>query len=205
MKKSLFAIVAALMFAVNVKAQKYGPWDMFVGPRAGVVLNNFTSVDGDMETGLLLGVNAEVFFTSNISLNMGVSFTHQGCNDVQYGNIAPDETPRYYDYDLDYINTEFTVRYYPVSRFSVFTGIDFGRVVNPKIHGERGNRDISDYLHKGTVAFPVGMAVNYKNVELNVAYRYQVNKIGRGSFNNFIGDARNQSLMISMMYKIQLF
>ena len=199
MRKILFALVAALTFSLNTVAQKYGPWDMFVGPRAGVIANNFTTVNGDVEIGSLFGVNAEVFFSEKVSLNMGVNFTHQGSNDVNKENTGV------YDYDLEYINTEFTCRYYPISRFCIFAGIDLGRVVKSRIDGKEGRRKITDYIHKGSLCFPVGAAVNYKNVELDLAYRYQVNKIARSTFNKYLGDARNSSLSLSLIYKVQLF
>ena len=199
MKKIIFAIVAALTFSLNTVAQKYGPWDMFVGPRAGIIANKITSVNGDVETGMLFGVNAEVFFSGKVSLNMGVNFTHQGGNNVNKENTGV------YDYDLEYINTEFTCRYYPMSRFCFFTGIDLGRVVKSRIEGKEGRRKLTDFLHKGSVCFPVGVAANYKNVELNLAYRYQVNKIARSSFTEYLGDARNSSLSLSIIYKVQIF
>lgn len=187
------------MFSTNIRAQKYGPWDIYIGPRAGVVMNEFTTCDGDPKIGLLAGFNAEVFFSRHVALMMGVNYTNQGCNDVTYRYTK-------YDYDLHYINTEFLFRYYPGYRFCVFAGLDFGRVVKPRIISQQGaESSINSYLHKGTVALPVGMAVNFKNIELNVSYRYQLNKIARSSFDNYLGDARNQSLSASIFYKIRLF
>lgn len=199
MKNTLFSIVAALLFSINLSAQKHGPWDVFVGPRAGVILNSFTSVDGSMEAGMLLGVNAEVFFSKKISLNMGINYTHQGYNDVQHGNTGV------YDYDLNYINTEFTFRYYPVDRFCMFAGLDLGRIVKSRIEGEEGRYGLKDFMHKGAVSFPVGVAVNYKRCELDVAYRYQINKIARSSFSDYLGDARNSSIIVSFVYRTQIF
>ena len=200
MKKYLLAIVAVLMFGTNIRAQKYGPWDMYIGPRAGVVVNNFTTCDGgDYNIGALAGFNAEVFFTKHISLNMGFNYTRQGYKNLEHYYTS-------YDYNLDYVNTEFLFRYYPGYRFCVFTGLDFGRLVRSRIVLENGSeRSINSYLHRGTVAIPVGMAVNFKNIDLNVAYRYQLNKLGRASFNKYIGDAHNQSLTASIFYKIRLF
>ena len=54
MKKTLLSIVAVLMIAANVRAQKHGPWDIFVGPRVGFVLNDFTSVNGEFRPGMLV-------------------------------------------------------------------------------------------------------------------------------------------------------
>ncbi len=199
MKKILLAIVTTLIFAVNVKAQKHGPWDIYIGPRIGVIMNDFTDVEGSMETGMLLGVNAEVFFSNTISLNMGFNYTHQGGNNVKKGDTG------IYDYDLDYINTEFALRYYPVDRFCVFAGVNLGRVVKSRIDGKEGRYGLKDYMHKGSVAFPVGLAANFKNCELGVSYSYQINKIARGSFADYLGDARNKSLVASFVYRFQIF
>ena len=199
MKKIIFAIVAALTFSLNTLAQKYGPWDMFIGPRAGVIVNNFTTLNGDAETGSLFGVSAEVFFTEKVALNMGVNFTHQGSNGVNRTDTGV------HDYDLEYINTEFTCRYYPMSRFCIFAGLDLGRVVKSRIDGKEGRRKLTDCIHKGSLCFPVGVAANYKNFELDLAYRYQINKIARSSFSEYLGDARNSSLSLSLVYKVQIF
>lgn len=187
------------MFAVNVRAQKHGPWDIYVGPRAGVVLNDLTSVDGDMEVGMLLGVNAEVFFSEKFSLNMGFNYTHQGGNDVVSKNNGK------YDYDLNYINTEFTFRYYPVDRFCMFGGLDLGRIVKSRIEGAEGRFGLKDYMHKGSLSFPVGVAVNYKRCELGVSYRFQVNRIARHTFADYLGSARNSSIAVSFVYRTRVF
>lgn len=185
---------------VNAEDKKYGPWDIFIGPRVGIIFNDFTSVDGEIEKGILMGLNAEVFFTDKVALNMGLNYTHQGCNEIHYSETGK------HDYDLDYINTEFTLRFYPVNRFCVFGGLDLGRVVKSRINGQDGRKKLKNHVHKGSVTFPVGAAVNYKNVELNVAYRYQINKIARGQLADFaLGDARNSSLSLSLVYKFQIF
>ena len=199
MKKTLLSIVAVLMIAANVRAQKHGPWDIFVGPRVGFVLNDFTSVNGEFRPGMLVGVNAEVFFSKRISLNMGFNYAQQGCNNVQRPNLEE------YDYDLAYINTEFTFRYYPVHRFCFFGGLNLGRVVTSRIKGPDGKYGLKDYMHRGSVSLPIGMAVNYKRCELGVSYSYQINKIARSSFSDYMGDARNTTIMASFVYRTQLF
>ena len=188
------------MLTTKADAQKNGAWDIYIGPRVGMVFNDFTKVDGKMETGILLGLTSEVFFTSRTALGLGLNFTHQGCNDVTYRNTSD------VDYDLDYVNTEFTYRYYPVDRFCVYAGFDLVRLVRSRYHTPKGKFSLKNHLHRGTVAFPVGFAANYKNCEVNVAYRYQLTRLARKRFaDEALGSARNSAFTLSFIYKIQLF
>lgn len=192
---------------------KHDVWDLYVGPRIGPAVSTLSSIGGTPKIGATGGGFFEVFFLENMSIEMGINYSWQGVNNVEYtlktqnadGTTTTEK--REYDYSLHYINTDYLCRWYPKASIplSVYAGLHLARLFNAKAKYQH-NTNIRDDLHRGDVAIPVGVSYEWGQWQADVRYHQSLRHIGRTArAKSLLDNANNQMLSLTVAYKIQLW
>ncbi len=182
------------------------PWDLYVAPKIGLSVSNLTSTNCKLAFGVNAGAYIEVFILPNLAVDMELSYTHQGANDLPHS--SPTAGYREYDFSLDYINTTYLCRWYPVKErpLSVYSGLHLARLFNAKGKVGGNKYDIYDDLHHGDLAIPIGASYEWKQWQADVRYNFFVKSIAASQDSKtFLDNARNNMLNVTVAYKIQLW
>lgn len=190
-------------------------WDIYVAPQLGIGISALPGGGGIPEVGITGGGFVEVFVRKNLAIDVGLNFSHQGGNNVAYDATVTDADGnsiaqgQKYDYNLNYINTDYLCRWYPWSykTLSVYTGLHLARLVHAKSKLHDGAiTNIRRELHKGDVAIPVGISYEWKQWQLDGRFFYSLRHIARTDKAKMVlGNATNTMLSVTVAYKIQVF
>lgn len=165
MKKGLIIAVLAVFGLTNVNAQ-----DISFGVKAGV---NFANLGGDVEngdmiTGLHVGVLAEFMLTEKFGIQPELLYSLQGSTSERSAESMGVSLNYDYTLKLDYINIPIMAKYYITDGFSVMAGPQIGFLVSAnreyEISGdgqnESGEEDIKDYV--SSVDYGLGIGAGYQ-------------------------------------------
>jgi hypothetical protein len=209
-KNTMKHLIALMLILLSLPAcakddDERTPWDIFVIPHAGVSYSHMTGNSGDWKLGVAGGAALEVYLLQNLSMNVDVYYSHQG--DKNTYHTIDDTTTGPFDYRFDYLNVDYLLKWYPVKHFNLCAGVMGGRLVNAKSEVKGHSTDISDDLHSGTVAIPVGAGYEYKNWTLDARFYYPINALPDSKkAKNILGSsAHEMSVMVTLGYRIQLF
>lgn len=232
MKKLLVAIALGLISFSTIHAQVdpnkihwHDPFDIYVGPKIGATYSQFTKVGGDPVIFGTAGGFVEVFFTDRFGMNVEMMYTHQGgkgiYHDVRMRTYAEDGSQVYqdvhsgpYDYDLDYINTIYKLKYYFTKQISVFSGFHFGTFINAKsvFQGEKTN--FRKYLHR-QAAIPIGVSFETEKLMIEACYNFPLRQLANRNqwvneekgikVEDILGNAKQNLFMLTVGYKIKVF
>lgn len=195
-------------------------WEGYVGPKLGIGVSSMPGAGGAPEPGAIAGGFFEVFFAKNLSFMFELDFQHQGGNNIHYaalqdvhdaeGNVTGQVVNSgKYNYNLNYINTSYLLRWYPwpYRPISVYTGLQLARLISAHSHLKGGDdSDIKDELFKGEFDIPVGASYEWKQWQFDVRYFISPRKLSRTHrAKQILGNARNQMLSFSVAYRIQIF
>ena len=191
----------------------HDPWDLYVGPRLGLDVATLTSTGGTPTIGITGGGFFEIFILKNLSIEMGINYTHQGVNNVSYTKTttledgSQEQHSTDHDYSLHYINTDYLCRWYPKAELplSVYTGLHLARIIKA-IGKSTEKTNIRDHLHRGDIAFPVGVSYEWGQWQADVRYLQSVRHIGRtATAKRNLDNANNCVLELTVAYKILLW
>lgn len=202
MKRIVVISALCLLAASDVLAQKADrtPWDINITPKVGANYSTFTGVDdGEGKIGFVGGVSFEVVLTKKLSFDTEISFSHEGCHN--YTNPA---TERANDARLNFLNMDYTLRYYPFERgtFNIFAGLHAAYLAYAKVNYQ----DYHDEFISGDIGIPLGIGYEFKNLTIDAKYVFSFRKLGdseRAKRN--LGDARMMAVFVTLGYKIHLF
>ncbi|MCR5077420.1 MAG: PorT family protein [Prevotella sp.] len=191
-------------------------WDTYVTPKAGLNVSNLPGIDGKMKIGLVAGAYVEVFLRKNLALDMEMEYSRQGSAGVYSAFNTMDEegnTVSYksgpYDYKLDYLNTNYLVRWYPWADLpcSFVTGLHMGRVLSAHSKLKHGDEsDIKDQIRNGDLAIPIGAAYEWKQWQAELRYNLSFRHLASGTkAKQIMGEARNSMLEVTIGYRIKVF
>ncbi|GAB6982491.1 outer membrane beta-barrel protein [Prevotella dentasini] len=187
-------------------------WDLYVGARLGLNASNLPGLNGNMKTGITGGVFMEVFVFPNLAADIEVEYSHQGSGNV-YHTVATDADAVFrsgpYDYNIKYINTNYLARWYPWADkpWSFYTGLHMARAISMHTHLKGGEKkDITDKIHRGDLAIPVGASFEWKQWQLDMRYNISFRRLADDSdAKRLLGAARNSMLQLTIGYKIQMW
>lgn len=211
-----FLIISALLATTATSMAQgrkpwFDPWDLYVGPKAGVAYSNLTSMGGDAK----IGVNAGVFVESHITERFAV------CFDMMYARVGSDnvylksqvlnaegfpESSGPYYYKIDFLNSQYKFRYYFLKNFNIFTGFHLARVFKAKAVVGDVETKIKKEIHSGDLLIPFGAEFSFKNLAIEGTYHLPVRKLARtDKANAIMGNAKQNLITLTLAYKIQMF
>lgn len=182
------------------------PWDLYVAPKLGLAVSNLTSMNSKVKFGVTGGAYMEVFVLPSLAIDMELTYSRQGANDVP--RTSPATGYREHDFMLDYINTTYLCRWYPVKErpLSVYSGLHMAKLINAKRKADGKTYDIYDELHHGDFAVPIGVSYEWKQWQADARYNLYFKRIASGrDAKNFLDNACNAMIDITVAYKIQIW
>ena len=224
-KKFFITFLFSALFVSTLEAQVYPdqqrhwrePFDLYVGPKVGVSYSQFTKVGGDPVIFGTVGGFVEVFFTNRLGMNVELLYTHQGGSNIYHdittkttledGTVMTTTEPSGpYDYNLDYINTVYKLKYYFTKEISVYTGFHLGTFVNAKsvFGGEKTN--IREYLHR-QASIPIGVSYETDNLVFEANYNWPMRMLANrdSKAEQVLGKARQNLFLLTVGYKFKVF
>lgn len=178
----------------------HNQWDMYIIPHVGAALSNLT-FSGDVHPGVRAGVDFEGIMLPRLSVSIGVDYINQGAANVPYGGQK-------YDYSLGMIDTNLLAHWYPLRTkpMSLFAGVRASRVVSAKASAGGSHTDIKDELHSQDLSFPVGITYEWGQWQADLRYDFSFRRMANSAkAKAVLGDYRNDAVMLTVGYKIQLF
>lgn len=131
--KNLILTFSLILFTVStVKAQEY----VVFGAKGGINLFNMSSdnfSDTSLQTGLHIGLLAEIPLLNRFSLQPEILYSTQG---TEADVIMIGSGPRLTKYTLDYIQVPVLAKMYLTESLSIEAGPSFNFLVNEKTDGE---------------------------------------------------------------------
>ncbi len=204
-----------VMQAVRQDAHPTGvhtQWDLYVGGRLGLNVSNLPGLNGNMKPGFVGGAFVEIFLLPNIAFDIEMEYTRQGSDNV-YHSLTTDADLTYrigpYDYAINYMNTNYLARWYPWpdKPLSFYSGFHMARVISmtSRLKGT-AKKDISDNVHHGDLAIPVGASLELGQWQLDMRYNFSFRRLHADSESKqILGAAHNSMLQITIGYRIQMF
>lgn len=209
-------IISALLTAsiVSVAQERkpwFDPWDLYVGPKAGIAYSNLSSLGGDAKIGLNAGVFVESHITERFAICFDMMYARVGSDNVYHNNIIPNEdgslpsTGPYY-YKFDFLNTQYKLRYYVMKNLNVFTGLHLSRVVKAKSIVNDVESKIKKDIRSGDLLIPFGAEFSFKNLAIEATYYLPLRKLAKSDrAMNLLGNAKQNLITVTLAYKIQMF
>ena len=193
------------------------PFDIYVGPKIGASYSQFSIVGGDPVIFGCVGGFVEVFFTDRLGMNVEMLYTHQGGSGI-YHNLPQTKTLEDgttmtemvnsgpYDYNLDYINTIYKLKYYFTKEICVYTGFHLGTFINAKSVFENEKTNIRKYLHR-QASIPIGISYETEKLVFEANYNWPIRMLAnKGSkAEEILGKAKQHLFLLTVGYKIKVF
>ena len=230
MKKHLICIIL-LLTCVATFAQ-YQKGDLFVYPRIGFSLANvspndlyFGFQDSDLrkskrKAGLAIGVEAERFMNSILSLSAGILYANQGYRYADWGeqDRRSDTFANVEDMhsDMQYIGLPLLLNGYLAERLALKVGIQPAWLIKAQSHrkessgiienesnyvvnsSETIDENTTDLCHRMDFSVPVGMSYEYKHIVIDLRYNIGLTKAFKHS-----ADGRNNAIVVTLGYQIE--
>lgn len=214
MKKILMtATLLAITLTSFAQERKpwFDPWDLYVGPKAGVAYSNLTTMGGDAKIGLNAGVFVESHITERFAVCFDLMYARVGSDNAYHKTDIYDEEgvllaagPYYYKFDC--LNTQYKLRYYLMKNLNVFTGLHLTRFIKAKSFFEDKETKIKNQIHSGDLLIPFGAEFTFKNIAIEGTYHLPVRKLARtDKAKAIMGNAKQNLITVTLAYKIQMF
>ena len=190
-------------------------WDIYAAPKIGLNLSNLPGIDGKVKIGLSGGVYMEMFLTKNIAIDVETQYSHQGSSGVHRTLTTTDAsgittTCEYdpYDFKLDYLNTNYIVRWYPWIDlpWSFTTGLHTSYIISAKAKLDDGTKhNLKDHIYKGDVAIPLGVSYEWSQWQIEARYNLYFRKLARDAkAQELMRNARNNMFEVTLGYRIKV-
>lgn len=205
MKRLILAITLVFAGLSSMSAQRkynYEVWDVVVGGKLGVGTSTFTSVDADRQVFPYGSIYGELYVGNTTTMSLEVAYAHKGGN-----NVAGAPEGGTYDFNLNYINLSYIVKYLPTKNLGVYAGLSMGRMFDAKAKTAGKSTDIMDDLKKGDFSFPLGVEYTIaRNWTVDLRYHFSPSTIAKSNgAKSVLGKAHNQLISLTVGYKIQVF
>lgn len=194
---------------------EHGQWDIYAAPKLGLNLSNLPGIDGRVKLGLVGGAYVEVFLAKNIAIDVEMQYSHQGSSGIHRTLTTTDAsgvttTREYgsYDFKLDYLNTNYIVRWYPWIDLPVSftTGLHAGYIISAKAKLDDGTKhNLKDHIYKGDVAIPFGVSYEWSQWQIEARYNLYFRKLARDAkAQELMRNARNNMFEVTLGYRIKV-
>lgn len=202
LKRFSLAVVGIGLAACSYAQNEAGTWG--VRPQAGICVSDFVggeSGEFKPKVGFVGGVYADYQATDMLGLSTGLVFSMQG---AKYENEAV-----YIDkFDMSYLNLPVMASVYVVPGLAVKAGVQFGYLLDSKIHyvdnnmtSSSGNYELDDDdCHSFMLSIPVGLSYEYRDFVVDARYSFGLTKVFDGVFED-VG-TRNNVFQLTVGYRI---
>lgn len=192
-------------------------WDGFVTPKVGIVASKMPGMSGQPKIGITFGAALEVFVLKNLAVDVDLNYSRQGATNSHFVERVyyPDLLEYAYEggsytYNLDYINTDYLVRWYPIADqpLSFYSGIHLSRLIgaHSKMKDSESSSSIRSELHSGDVAIPVGATYEFGQWTVDGRFYYSPWHIAKSyRAKQILGNATNAAISVTIGYKIQMW
>lgn len=181
-------------------------WDLYIGPKLGVSVSDFRNVGDNMKFAVTGGGFIEVFVRPDMAVDIEVTYARQGANKAQLRNTSGED--RIYDFQLDYINSDYLCRWYPKEKIplSIYSGMHLAWLVNARMKVNGRSSKIYDDLRHGDFAIPVGVSYEWKQWRADFRYNFSFLHIAdKAGAKAVLNNATNNMLNLTIGYKILLW
>lgn len=215
-KKYLISITLLVVSFTTVFGQTdpnrvrwHEPFDIYVGPKIGVSYSTFTKVGGDPMIWGMVGGFVEVYFTDRLGMNVEMNYSHQGTKNV-YHTTSNGEPSGPYLYRMDYINTEYKLKYYFTKPICVFAGFHFGTLINAKAEFEgvspKQITNIRKQLHRQASVL-MGASYETEKWVVDGLYCFPLRRVANKNSHaeEILGNAAQNIFMLTFGWKIKMF
>lgn len=215
LKKTIIALL--LLCPLTLAAQEYKDtrsgfhqWDIIGNVHAGASASMLSGANADPLFRPTGGLGVELMAKDNFSVGVELNYHWLGATNrtvkQQFEDGTTDQTNA--KIWVQYIDTEYLLRWYLFKGFSCYTGLQFGYMFYCKAHANDGTRhaDLKDDVHGGRFGVPVGITQNIGRFYVDVRGSYQVNKIPDNfRAKVFMGkNAHAHSAQVTIGYRFQL-
>ena len=193
MKKTIIIAVAALMAAMNLKAQTQG--DINFRFRAGGNLSTLSGNDDAKEKiGWSLGVGVDYCLTDLFALSLDVNRDQLGCKSKALDKKL----------NLEYLSIGPLAKYCATPWLALQAGPEIGFLRKAKMSGINQK----EAYEKTEFSLPIGLSfepkVSKKDVALVIDLRYRLGLSKANDEDVLIGDMKNSAFILTIGYKLGL-
>lgn len=212
MKKLILSLMLVVTSSLTVQAQIWQqssqwhePFDMYAGPTLGCVASNLTVYDGKTMFGPYVGGFIQTYFNNHFGMSLEFAYTRQGARDA-WQTFSPEHEGGPYEYRLDYINTLYKLRYYPVKRFDTYVGLMTGVHINAKCTLDGVDTDIKNDLHRRSAHVIGGVGYELDNLNFEAYYGFPLQKLARTNRGyKAMRGAREHVVILTVGYRFKLY
>ena len=213
MKRIVISLLLIVSFS-SLYAQEWrdenrfhDPFDIYAGPVVGIAASNMTEYDGKYKFGPVAGGFIQTYFCNHFGMSFEINYSREGVRDA-WQNFEPDRAGGPYDYSMDYINTIYKMRYYPMHRLNMFLGFKFGVHINASCTLDGKSTDIKNALRRRSGHIIGGFG--YELDKLNIEGYYclpisQLRKKGSEVGLRALREAKENVFMITLGYRIKIY
>ena len=204
----------------QMSSQWHDPFDIYAGPVVGGIASHLTEYDGKTMVSPYIGGFIQTYFNNHFGMSLEFAYTRQGARDA-WANFLTDEDLAIYDnegnkigsrargpyeYRLDYINTIYKLRYYPIRYFDIFTGLLIGVHFNAKCELDGKSTDIIDQIHKRSAHVIGGVGYELNNLQFEAYYGFPLDKLAKTSKGRkALGNAKEHLFLLTVGYRFKLY
>ena len=228
MKRILFSLLVGFSFSA-LHAQEWrdenryhDPFDIYCGPTIGVAASNMTEYDGKYKFGPEIGAFIQTYFCNHFGMSFELNYSREGTRDAwanfltdeelaitdSEGNVISHRERGPYNYNMDYINTIYKLRYYPMHRLNVFLGFKFGVHINATCTLDDKDTDIKGALRRRAAHIIGGFGYELDKLNIEAYYCFPISHLRNSE--SAVGwralrDAKENVFMLTVGYRIKIY
>ena len=190
----------------------HDPFDIYAGPVLGVVASKLTEYDGKFMFAPYIGGIIQTYFNNHIGMSLEFAYTRQGVRDAWANFLTQEQMEEEhlsagpYEYRLDYIDTSYKLRYYPIRNFNIFAGFLFGVHFNAKCELDGVDTNIKKHLHKRMAHVIGGIAYELDNLIFEGYYGFPLSKLASSSTGRkALHNAREHVILLTVGYRFKVY
>lgn len=227
MKRIIISLLLAASFGM-LHAQEWrdenryhDPFDIVFGPTVGVAASNMTEYDGSYKFSPVFGGFIQTYFCNHFGMSFELNYSREGTRDA-WANFLTDEELAItnsegevighrergpYNYDLDYINMIYKLRYYPTRRLNMYLGFKFGVHVNASCTLDGKSNDIKSSLRRRAGHIIGGFGYELDKLNIEGYYCFPISHLRKSDSEagkRALRDAKENVFMLTVGYRIKL-
>ena len=213
MKRILISLLVVFSFSA-LHAQEWrdenryhDPFDIYFGPTVGVAASNMTEYDGKFKFGPEIGAFIQTYFCNHFGMSFELNYSREGTRDA-WQSFQPDRAGGPYDYSMDYINTIYKMRYYPMHRLNVFLGFKFGVHINASCTLDGKSTDIKGALRRRAGHIIGGFGYELDKLNIEAYYCFPISHLRNSESEagwRALRDAKENVFMLTLGYRIKIY
>ena len=215
MKKTLLAIVVAVLSATSVMAQSEAG-SAYIKPMVGGTLSTLTKLDDTkMKLGLVGGAEFGYQVSDQFAVTAGALVTMQGAKSKKMTFMDDSGISVTGDgkYSMTYLNIPVMANYYVAPGLAIKAGIQPGFLLSNKITAtyKVGGAEMdfestsTEGFNKFYLSIPLGLSYEFDDFVIDARYNLGLSSIYKSKLNDLYGvKPKNSVIMLTVGYKIPL-